>query len=409
MSEERLAGIETKVDQLAGMVTVVMEVVNNFMDNILTPNRGRPSPNRGRGRGRGFATAGRGQAQDEDELSELDDSTATRENNNNTTRDHDKNIKLCLPTLDHPQPYKLRWLNKGAEVRVDKQYLFPFFIGKEYSDEVMCDVLPMDACHLLLGRPWEFYRDCFHRERENTYSFKLGKNKITFTHLPPALNYTAPPSLVEHSKEVLMIGEIEMIQELNSREIVFILLAKGIAKEAGLPLPTEIKHLLKKYGDVFPDELPSGLPPPRGIEHHIDLIPGVVLPNKAAYRNDPRATQELQKQSRCAVSALLVPKKDGTWRMCTDSRAINNITVKYRFPIPRLDDIIDELSRASIFSKIDLRQDYHQVRIREGDEWKTTFKTKHGMYEWLIMPFGLSNALSTFMRLMTEVLRAHLG
>eukprot|EP00253_Pinus_taeda_P016978 PITA_16978 len=137
-------------------------------------------------------------------------------------------------------------------------------------------------------------------------------------------------------------------------------------------LPEEIQDLLQEFSDIVVDDLLDKLPPKQ-------------------------------------ISTVLAPKKGGEWQMCTDSRAKNKITIKYRFPLPRMDDMMDYLSGATYFSKIDLKRGYHEIRIREGDEWKTSFKTNEGLYEWLVMPFGLSNAPSTFMRLMNEMLKEFIG
>uniref|UniRef100_A0A2N9EVZ1 Reverse transcriptase n=1 Tax=Fagus sylvatica TaxID=28930 RepID=A0A2N9EVZ1_FAGSY len=268
-----------------------------------------------------------------------------------------------------------KWLNDCGEVRVDRQVLVTFSIGK-YLDEVLCDVVPMHAGHILLGRPWQYDRRVTHDGFKNMYSFVKGGKTIKLAPLTPSQVY-----------------------------------------EDQLKLKSE------EFEHVFPKEMPNELPPIRGIEHQIDFVPGAAIPNRPAYRSNPEETKELQRQvedlmskgyvresmSPCAVPVLLVPKKDGTWRMCVDCRAINNITVKYRHPIPRLDDMLDELHGSCIFSKIDLKSGYHQIRMKEGDEWKTAFKTKYGLYEWLVMPFGLTNAPSTFMRLMNHALRAFLG
>ena len=164
------------------------------------------------------------------------------------------------------------------------------------------------------------------------------------------------------------------------------------------------------YEDVFPSNLPPGLPLIRGIEYQINLFPGASLPNKSAYRSNPTETKELQCQlqvlidrgyirettSPCSFPTSLVPENDETMRIGVDSHAITNITIKYRYPIPRLNDMLHELYVAKAFSRIELRSGYHEIRMRDADEWKTTFKTKQGLYEWLVMPFGLSNASRTF-------------
>jgi hypothetical protein len=184
-------------------------------------------------------------------------------------------------------------------------------------------------------------------------------------------------------------------------------------KEANL---IEDIRIVSEFPDVFPEELP-GMPPEKKVEFAIELIPGTTPISKRAYRVSEPELMELKKQidellekgyikpstSPWVALVLFVEKKDGTKRMCIDYRSLNEVTVKNKYPLPRIEDLFDQLRGASVFSKIDLRSGYHQLRIRPSDIPKTTFITKYGLYEFTVMSFGLTNAPTYFMYLMNSV------
>ncbi|GJT74627.1 putative reverse transcriptase domain-containing protein [Tanacetum coccineum] len=163
--------------------------------------------------------------------------------------------------------------------------------------------------------------------------------------------------------------------------------------------------IVRDFPEVFPEDLP-GLPPARPVEFQIDLVPGAAPVARAPYRLAPSEMKELSEQlqelsdkgfirpssSPWGAPVLFVKKKDGSFRMCIDYRELNKLTVKNRYPLPRIDDLFDQLQGSSIYSKIDLRSGYHQLRVREQDISKTAFRTRYGHYEFQVMPFGLTNA-----------------
>jgi hypothetical protein len=174
--------------------------------------------------------------------------------------------------------------------------------------------------------------------------------------------------------------------------------------------PSEAINVVSEFPDVFLEELP-GMPPERKVEFAIELIPGTAPISKRAYRVSGPELVELKKQideslekgyirpstSPWAAPVLFVEKKDGTKRMCIDYISLNEVTVKNKYPLPRIEDLFDQLRGASVFSKIDLRSGYHQLRIRPSDIPETTFITKYGLYEFTVMSFGLTNAPAYFM------------
>ncbi|GJZ52252.1 reverse transcriptase domain-containing protein [Tanacetum coccineum] len=296
--------------------------------------------------------------------------------------------KLQLKTEDHPRPYNIHWIRKGNEVKVNKRCLIHFSIGKNYKDEVWCDVVPMDAAHLLLGRPWQYDRRVIHDGYKNTYSFITNGVRVVLTPLKPK---TLLPCVKE--KDVSFISGACIEKQMFESQMGYVLVVMEESRSRIVEHNPLVRTILEDFKDVIPNEIPTGLPPMREVQHCIDLVPGSVLPNKAAYRMNPKEHEELQRQ----VDELL---KKGVLQ-----ESKSPCVVPALFPIPLLDDLLDQLFGAIVFSKIDLRSCYHQIRIRPGDEWKTAFKTKSGLFEWLVMPFGLSNAPSTFMRAMTQIFR----
>ncbi|KAD4888036.1 hypothetical protein E3N88_20109 [Mikania micrantha] len=179
--------------------------------------------------------------------------------------------------------------------------------------------------------------------------------------------------------------------------------------------------VIRDYPEVFLDDL-IGLPPVRQVEFRIELIPGATPVAKSPYRLAPSEMQELARQlqelsdkgfirpssSPWGAPVLYVKKKDGSFRMCIDYRELNKLTIKNRYPLPRIDDLFDQLQGATCFSKIDLRSGYHQLRVHDDDIPKTAFRTRYGHYEFTVMPFGLINAPAVFMDLMNRVCRPYL-
>ena len=179
--------------------------------------------------------------------------------------------------------------------------------------------------------------------------------------------------------------------------------------------------VVNEFFDVFPEDLP-GLPPDREIEFEIELALGTEPISIAPYRMAPAELKELKVQMEELLSkgfvktstspwgapVLFVKKKDGSLRLCIDYRQLNQVTIRNQYPLPRIDDLFDQLQGAKVFSKIDLRSGYHQLKVRREDVPKTAFKTRYGHYEFLVMPFGLTNAPAAFMDLMNRVFGPYL-
>ncbi|KAK9109663.1 hypothetical protein Sjap_017723 [Stephania japonica] len=187
---------------------------------------------------------------------------------------------LKLKMEKHPSPYSIGWIKATEKVQVTERCKVPFSIGS-YKDEVYCDVVDMDACHLLFGRPWQFDVNAQHAGRDNVY--KLEKEGVTFNLLPlKASNRSKTAKVEERSFLILTQTEHEMDEAVNESQVVHALVLRqilvGNEKESVYEIPGGVQPLSRNFFEIVPDELPDGLPPMRDIQHHIDLIPGASLP-----------------------------------------------------------------------------------------------------------------------------------
>jgi hypothetical protein len=201
--------------------------------------------------------------------------------------------KLELETTDHPSPCRVSWLQKGHQVTVAKQCLVEFKTGG-YNDKIICDVIPIDVCHLLLGRPWQYDRNVIHDGKMNTYT--LEKNGRTHMLLPIKDKELKP----EDRNIVLLMSGKELLTEVKKKEdpqfFVVRKLRIVLTSTRVDDLLDEVQELLEEFADIIVDELPRSLPPVRSVSHHIDLIPGASFPNKSAYRLTPHENEEVKRQ-----------------------------------------------------------------------------------------------------------------
>ncbi|KAK1431931.1 hypothetical protein QVD17_08737 [Tagetes erecta] len=309
-----------------------------------------------------------------------------------------RNIKIIPSPLDHTLSISTPMGNSVTITHIYKDC--PIRIDSIVRN---ADLLPMPMCDfdIILGMDWL---------TRHHVSIDCHSRRVIFGGLRnPEIIYQG----IQPHKTLKIISALKA-QKLLTHECVGFL--ASIKDTSAGEISINNYPIVREYPDVFPDELP-GLPPDREIEFSIDLIPGAEPISKAPYRMAPLELKELKEQlqelmelgfirpsvSPWGAPVLFVKKKDGSMRLCIDYRELNTITIRNRYPLPRIDDLFDQLQGAKFFSKIDLRSGYHQLKIKEEDVPKTAFRTRYGHYEFLVMPFGLTNAPAVFMDLMNRV------
>jgi len=283
-----------------------------------------------------------------------------------------------ISTKAIPIAYRIK--TPGAQVSVNTQTYTVSLVLATYPYRLQFMVLPGQGIDAILGINWM-----------SAFGVVLNlKQRIVELRLP--FSEDRMSLLMSSVSSLLVVAHVEASPDLASIPVVY------------------------EFPDVFPEDLP-GLPPDRDVEFIIELEPGTAPISRRPYRMAPQELAEMKKQleellekgfirpssSPWGCPAIFVKKKDDTLRMCVDYHPLNAVTIKNKYPLPRIDTLFDQLAGAKVFSKIDLRFGYHQIKIRPQDIPKTAFSTRYGLYEYLVMSFGLTNAPAFFMYLMNSV------
>lgn len=297
----------------------------------------------------------------------------------------------------------------GSNVKCDTvvEPLFWKMSGEEFSSNTY--VLPLGGYDLILGVHW------MATVSPVTFDYSLGYIKVNHKGRQIKLQQNISPSSVQLELQ-------HSTKPFHKEEAYFLIQVTAVEENCKLtnPLPANIESLVQEYKDIF--AAPSNLPPPRRHDHYIPLKPGSTPVSSNPYRCPIAHKEEIEKITKEMLEAgvikastspfaspvLLVRKKDNSWRLVVDYRALNAITIKNKFPIPIIEELLAELKGSRVYSKLDLRSGYHQIRVSGADTYKTAFKTHQGLFEFLVMPFGLTNAPASFQALMNDVFAEYL-
>lgn len=300
-----------------------------------------------------------------------------------------------------------------------------------YHDNDTFHIVDLGDFDMVLGKPWLRRINPDIDWVNNTLRFKFEGHNILLTSIDSPVKQVANSLILNMAQfrranskphrakdKPLLILTIKQLDD-GTMDIV----PSPLTMPSNPEWSSKINHLISSYKDVLPEgDVQPSYPPPRAIEHEVPIVPGSSIPHRPSYRMAPAELEVLKKEltsllerglirpstSPYGAPVILVPKKDGSKRLVIDYRLVNAITIKNRYPLPRIDDLMDQVQGAKIFSKIDMAAGFHQVRMAETDCHKTAFSTKFGHYEFTVLPMGLTSAPATFQRLMNDIFMPYL-